>query len=140
MNLKEFVDYHNEVICLVHKFNKVFSSLIFCDYVLDSILICVTVFQVVTNTDAFRIVTAFSHGMAVVIDILLCCYGGQQIIDNSESVCDDFYQFNKDYILVLLRVQKGSRIKSYVYQTSLPLFSLLMSRTVSLITLLQSLE
>lgn len=138
MELKDFVNYHQKVIDMTLKLNKLFSFVIFIEFMLLSILLCVTAFQVVMSDDLLRIMTAFFHGMAAFMDLLIYSYGGQKVMDCSAEVCDDCEKIDDNYVFISMRAQKELRIKSMMFHATLPTFTLILSRTMSLITLLQS--
>ena len=138
MELREFVSYHQKIIDMASKLNKLFKIVIFFEFLFLSILLCVTAFQVVKSNDLMRIVIAFFHGMAAFLDLLIYSYGGQQIMDYSGEVFDDCKIIDEVYVFIALRTQKKMKINSMSFHASLPTFTTIMNRTMSLIALLQS--
>ena len=136
--LKKFIDYHKNIINLATRLNKLFQVIIFVEYIVLSALLCVNAFQVVMSDDFATIFTATFHGMASFIDLFIYSYGGQQIMDSALHICDDCYKTSKELAFIVLRTHKEIRIKSLMYHASMPTFTVIMSRTMSLITLLQS--
>ena len=138
MELGEFVDYHNNVIDITQRFKRFYRLIIFIEFSFLSLLICVTSIQVTLGDDLLKSLAPLFHGMTSVLALLIYSYGGQQIVDSSVGVCDDYFGNEKTFILIVFRSQKPLMVESFVYQISLPIFSLIMSRAGSLITLLKS--
>lgn len=138
LELKEFVNYHRDIINLASKLNKLYKFVIFFEYLVLSAFLCVCAFRVVVSKDLAKVFTAAFHGLAGLIDMLIYSYGGQKIMDSALDVGNDCSKIRKDYAFVILRTQHELKIEAFMYHASLPTFSVIMSRTMSLITMLQS--
>lgn len=77
-------------------------------------------------------------GVAIIIQLFIYSFGAQLIMDKSTSVIDDFYDTDKDFVLIIARGQKPTTIESGFYKADLETFSKILGNTASLITLLQS--
>ncbi|CAG9801717.1 unnamed protein product [Chironomus riparius] len=138
INVKEFVDYHQKTLELATKLNKIFGIVIFGEYLILSVIFCVIGFQVVISEDLIHSVPMMFHGTAALINLLIYSYGGEIIMDHANKVCEDCYKINKDYLIVMMRTKHEYKVESMMYHASLPTFSLIMGRTMSMITLLES--
>lgn len=123
---------------MTKKINKIYNVSIFLGFLFFSLLLCVTAFQVLVSDDLKQITKAFFHGTAVLIDLLIWSYGGQRIMDCSLEVCDDCYKLDKDYKIIMIMTHRELKIESLKVETSLPTFTLVINRTMSLITLFKS--
>lgn len=138
MELEEAVDYHSILLNMSHKLNKLYSFIIFQEFSLLSFLLCLTAFHVVMGNNLFKRGAVFFHGIAALIDLFIYSYGGQKISDCTKEVCDDCYNLHKNYMIIMLRSQKELKIKSMIYHASLPEFTKILNKTISLIAMLQS--
>lgn len=138
IEVKEFVDYHQRVLELSEKINKIFSIVIFEEYLILSVIFCVIGFQVVISEDLIHSIPMMFHGTAALINLLIYSYGGEIIMDHANNVCKDCYRINKDYLIIMMRTKHEYKVQSMMYHASLPTFSLIMGRTMSMITLLES--
>jgi 7tm Odorant receptor len=77
-------------------------------------------------------------GMAIIIQLFIYSFGGQLIKDRSSRVAENFYDFDADYVIIIAKAQKSSKIETAFFQANLETFSNIMKSTASLITLLQS--
>ncbi|XP_070508199.1 odorant receptor 45a-like [Chironomus tepperi] len=138
VKVKEFVEYHQKVLDLAEKINEIFSIVIFQEYLILSLIFCVIGFQVVISEDLIHSVPMMFHGTAALINLLIYSYGGERIMDHANRVCVDCYKVKKDYLIIMMRTKHEYKVKSMMYHASLPTFSLIMGRTMSMITLFNS--
>jgi 7tm Odorant receptor len=101
-------------------------------------LLCVIGFQIVVLESLIEKVIASIFGAAIIIQMFIYSFGGQLIADKSSSVAENFYENDKDFIIIIARSQKAAKINAGFYQANLPTFSSILSSAASLITLLQS--
>ncbi|KAL7011657.1 hypothetical protein ACKWTF_014373 [Chironomus riparius] len=101
-----------------------------------SVLFCVLTFPIILNDDASKPIPHLFHAIAGIIDLLIYSYGGQKVMDSAVDVCKDCYDAEK--MIVMLRTKHDVRIESVYYDASLPTFSLMIGRTMSLIAVLKS--
>ena len=83
---------------------------------------------------------AFFHVIIASLELLIYSYGGQKVMDSSMAVCDDVYEIDKNYLFIMMRSQMAVEMKSGFFHACLPIYMILIKRTMSLITLLQSLQ
>lgn len=138
MDLKEFVNYHRSVIDMTKKLNRLLSTAVFLEFLIFSLLLCVTAFEVVMGDNFVRVMIASIHVSAAFVDLLIYSYGGQRVMDCSMEICDDCYKLDRNYFLIMIRAHRELKIEALVFHASLPTFSIVLSRTMSLITLFRS--
>lgn len=136
---KKFVKKHQVIIDLVEDLNNLIRPVLFVQFLISSMLLCVIGFQIVMFQDVFQLFTHLNFGAAVMIQLFVYAYGGQIIMDKSLLVADELYDLDTDMVTIISRVQKASTIKYLFYIANLPTFSAILSSAASFITLLQSL-
>lgn len=60
-------------------------------------------------------------------------------MDKSSSVADDFYEIDRDLIIIIARSRREVKVTAGFYEATLPTFRAILSSTASLITILRSL-
>lgn len=133
-----FVSYHRKVIALTKKLRNIFRPIIFTQFVIAALILCLTGVQVIVNDDFAKILTALFHAVAVLIDVGIFSYGGQRVMDSAYSVYEDIYRLDRNYIPIMLMSQKKLKFDSGLFEASLDTYSILLSRTMSFTTLLKS--
>lgn len=124
---------------LAEKLNSLFKEIVFTEYLVMTVLLCVDGFQVIEFDEWSKKFNAFLHTATALIDLSIYSYGGQKIMDCSMSLCDESEKVDRNYMLVILRSQCGVKIQNGFFNAaSLPTFCLILNRVMSLITLLQS--
>lgn len=136
--LKETVIYHNQVLNLVKKFNKIFNLVILGEYTVKSVPLCVVGYLIVMSDDIFIITVCISHGMAGIIELMIFSYGGQKIMDYGEEICDECYEIDKDYLTIMIMTKYKLRVYSLMHDACLPTVTLILNRAMALITMLKS--
>lgn len=101
-----------------------------------SLLLCVLDFQIMINENKIKAIPGFFHAVAASIGLLIFSYGGQKVMDSANDVCKDTY--NPQHYFVMMRTKHELKIKSLTFHASLPTFTDVMSRTMSLIALMKS--
>jgi odorant receptor len=119
--------------------NKLYAPIIFGQFLITSLQLCVLGFQFVMFKSIMKKVVAGFYFIAMVIQLFVYTYGGQLVMDRSISVADKLYQTDNDLIIIIARSQKTSIIKSGFYEASSTTFSTILSSAASLITVLKSL-
>lgn len=119
--------------------NKLMKWVIFTQFMMSSLNLCVVGFQLVMLVDIFKRIVALCFGLAIIIQLFIYAFGGQLLNDGSRSVSDNLFELDKDLIIVISRVFKAVKIKSAFYVADFNEFRNILSRAGSLITLLQTL-
>lgn len=137
-NKKKFVEDHKELLELAKELNDLIGSAIFIQFLISSMLLCVLGFQIVVLEDIFQRFAVAIFGLAIIIQLFIYSYGGEILMDKSSEVAQNFYNLDKDYVLIIARAQKASIFQFGFYRADLPTFSSILSSAASLITLLKS--
>ena len=138
--LKEFVNYHREVMELAQKVKKFYKILIFMKFTLITIILCVACFELTSIDEFGQQIRAFFHIIVASLELLIYSYGGQKVMDSSMSICDEVYKLDKNYLFIMMRTQMPIQMKSGFFHACLPIYMILIKRTMSLITLLKSFQ
>jgi triphosphoribosyl-dephospho-CoA synthetase len=138
LEVKEFVEYHQKVLNLSKHMNKLFSPIIFGEYLILSVLFCVVALEVGISESLVDTIPILFHGMASFMDLMIYSYGGQKIMDCASAVCEECYKIDDNYLIIMSRTKRDVKMEAFMYHASLPMSSLIISRTMSLITLMKS--
>ena len=138
INVKEFVVYHRDILNLGSNLQFLFKEIVFVQFVAMTLLLCVDGFQVIEFEGMSKKFNAFFHTATALIDLFIYSYGGQLIMDSAMSVCNENENIDKSYIIINMKAQAELKIDTGFFNASLPTFSTILNRVMSLITLLQS--
>lgn len=135
---KDFLIYHQTVLDISKKLICLYKPIIFTEFVIMTIVLCFTGFQILMLDDFAKILGAMLHAGAAFVDVSIYSYGAQKVLDSALAVGDEFYKSDKNYILVLLITQKELKFDAGLFHASLHTLTVILSRTMSFITLLKS--
>lgn len=135
---KNFIEKHQIIYKLCEDLKTLIKPVIFTQFFLTSINLCVIGFQLVMLDGLIKRIVPLFFGIAIIIQLFIYAYGGQCVLDKSESFADFFYDLDKDFIFIILRAQKPVKFEAVFYEANLPTFCNIMNNTISLITLLKS--
>jgi odorant receptor len=136
-NRKKFIEQHQEILKLCEDLKRLTKPVIFTQFFLTSMQLCVIGFQLVMLEGLVkRIVPAF-FGVAIIIQLFIYSYGGQTVLDKS-SFAEEFFDNDENLILIIRRAQKVVVFKAGFYEANLSSFQTIVNNTASLITLLKS--
>lgn len=135
---EKFIKKHRSILELAEELNRLYKPVVFAQFLISSMLLCVIGFQLVMLDNFIGRVVVAIFGFAIIIQLFIYAFGGQLIVDKSSSVAEHIYGTDKEFIVIIARSQNAAVIKSGFYQANLPTFSAIMSSAASLITLLQS--
>lgn len=138
MDVKEFFVYHQDILNLGSNLQYLFKEIVFVQFVAMTLLLCVDGFQVIEFDGMSKKFNAIFHTVTALIDLFIYSYGGQIIMDSSMAVCDENENIEKCYIIIYMKAQAKLKIDNGFFDASLPTFSIILNRVMSLITLLQS--
>lgn len=138
MELKDFVEYHLKLLDITPRVNYFFRVVVFQEFAVLSLLLGVIAFRIVISKSVTESIPVYFHGIACVTTLLVYAYSGQRIMDSAGEVCRDCYVIDKNYTIIMMRTKKQLKIESSMFHASLPAFTLIMNRTMSLFTLLKS--
>lgn len=135
---KKWIQDHQAIISLAEELIELFKPLILVQFFISSMALCGMGVQLTLSDSIVKQIIALNFGFAMMIQLFIYCFGGQLILDKSSSVADDFYELDKDFIIIIARGQKALTVKAGIYEATLPNFSVILNSAASLITLMKS--
>lgn len=135
---KKFVVRHQLIIESVEELNHLMKPVVFSQFFISSLLLCVIWFQLFVNLSLASFIINFVYGFAICLQLFFFAYGGQQIIEKSSTVADDFFESDSDLIIIIARAHKPAKITSAFYTATLPTFTSVISSSTSLMALWKS--
>lgn len=101
-------------------------------------VLCVLCVQVIKTDDYGKITAAFLHAFASFFTIGLQAYAAQKVMDTSLEIHEETYKMDKNFLLIIAMSQKQLKFNGGFFDASFHTLSLVLSRTMSLLTLLKS--
>lgn len=135
---KIFTERHGKLLNLSKTLCHLVKPVIFVQFVISSMLLCVLAVQLVVHDSFIKRLHAASFGFSVIIQLFVYSFGGQLIMDKSSSVADDFYEFDRDFTIIIPCSRRPVKVTAWFYEATLPTFSSILSSTASLFTILKS--
>jgi gustatory receptor len=135
---KKFVEKHLELLNLVKDLNEVINEVVFAQFLLSSLQLCVLGFQVVIVQSIAGLIVPAVYGLTIIIQLFVYSFGGQLIVNSSDAVSQNLYKIDRDLVLMIARPHKSTMINSVFFTADLPSFLSIMRFTGSLITMLKS--
>ncbi|KAM7342271.1 odorant receptor 45a-like [Cochliomyia hominivorax] len=152
-SLKSIYDcllYYGRCLKLAKDFNETFSGVIFIKFTISCIQICCLAFQFSRGGELMDQAYRGLFLLAVSMQLILYCYGGQRILDESDSITNAIYKSfhweslsksNKKLLLFsMLRSQKPCQVSGIFFTANLSLFLWVYRTAASFITMLWTLE
>ena len=112
--------------------------MIFTQYFVGTLLFIVLGLCVITADDLFENLIPIMHTPGALYYVAVFSYGSQRIMDTSQSICDEVYNIDKDYLMVIMTAQQKLRFTTGFFDISFDTYSIMLSRSWSFITLLNS--
>jgi len=137
-NKEKFVTQHQRLLKLVVNFTHVFEPIIFTQFLMSSMQLCVLGFQLVVLQSLYQRLVVTFFAIAIIIQLFIYCYGGQNVMDKTAAVADHFYQTDKDFIIIIARANMAAIVKAGFYRATLETLYEILKTAASLITLLKS--
>ncbi|XP_023292690.2 odorant receptor 45a-like [Lucilia cuprina] len=145
------VQYHRQTLQLAETLNQVYGEIIFIKCTIVCIEICSLVFRASRPHDSLAEAVYKSLFLcAVALQLILYCYNGQRIKDESFQVTDAVYcafdwsslsKLSKGMLFVtMIRSQKSSNVRGVFFEVDLSLFLWVFKTAGSLITALKTLD
>ena len=103
-----------------------------------STLFVVLGLSVITADNLLENLSPVLHTPGALIYVAVFAFGSQKIMDSSEAICDEAYNIDKDYLMVIMIAQKKLRFTTGFFDVSFDTYSIMLSRSWSFITLLNS--
>lgn len=131
-----FIENHQSILNLVADLETFYKPIIFVQFFTCSFRLCVIIFHAMFTDES-----AIKHFIIIFMNVLqlfVFCYGGQIVMDKSRAVGEDMYDLDKDLLIIIARTQKGSKIKSGIYEANFHLLNLILNSALSLMMVLRT--
>ncbi|XP_037819571.1 uncharacterized protein LOC119608988 [Lucilia sericata] len=149
-SITQHIKYHHRVIELANNFNDVFMVTVFFKYTISFLQIACLIFTIARGGELATLVFHIVFLIAVSIQLMMYCLGGQKIIDGSTSVAVSIYEYfqwhdmsiksKKLLLLSIMRAQKPCNLTGVFFVADLPLFLWVLKTSGSMFTMLKSME
>jgi odorant receptor len=137
-NKQEFIVKHQAILKLSRDLNAFFKPIILTQFLISSMELCFLGFQFVMIEGFAQRIVVGMFGLSFIIQLFVYALGGQLLMDKSMSVVENFYETDRDFIMIIARAQKAEIIKAGFFRANLPTFFSMMNSAGSLIALLKS--
>lgn len=138
---KKFILRHMKLLELGSELGDLMRPIIFSNFLISSLLLCVQCFQLVLHDDTVKRIIAASFASSAVIQLFVLCLAGQMLADISSSIAelsDRFYETDRDLVIIMSRSQNPVKITAWFFEVSLPTLSTMINASGSLVTMLKS--
>jgi odorant receptor len=123
---------------LVTKLDEIYKLVVFTDFLFGSMLLCFLGFQLVVIEGFIERIVPTLFSIAIIIQLLIYASGGQVIVDRSDEIARDFYDVDRDLLMLIARPLRSPMIRSLYFKADLPMFLTVMQSAGSLIAMLKS--
>uniref|UniRef100_A0A5H2WY17 Odorant receptor n=1 Tax=Zeugodacus cucurbitae TaxID=28588 RepID=A0A5H2WY17_ZEUCU len=145
------VAYHQRLITMSEQLNIIYQPIVFVQFSLNGLQICFLAYQIGSGVVAmvdlpFLLLFLISVG----IQLMIYCYGGQHLQNESVNVSKSIYQtinsspwpneLRKVLLISLMRAQKPCKLTGIFFDVDLPLFLAVWRTAGSYVTLLRSVD
>ncbi|KAM7364736.1 odorant receptor 82a [Cochliomyia hominivorax] len=148
--LKSYIEYHNLILSLYNELRHIYSPIVFGQFLMTSLQVCVIVYQMVKHINTFLVlIINITFLTSILLQLFIYCYGGEILKLESLMVgisvqLSNWYNLKPSHrrmlLLLMLRSQREAIIKAGFYEASLANFMAILKAAVSYITLIQSIE
>nr|AID61224.1 odorant receptor [Calliphora stygia] len=149
-DLKSYIEYHNLILSLYNELREIYSPIVFGQFLMTSLQVCVIVYQMVTHMDTILVlIINITFLTSILLQLFIYCYGGEILKLESLMVgisvqISNWYNLKPSHrrmlVLLMLRSQREAIIKAGFYEASLANFMAILKAALSYITLIQSIE
>ncbi|XP_065364130.1 odorant receptor 82a [Calliphora vicina] len=149
-DLKSYIEYHNLILSLYNELRDIYSPIVFGQFLMTSLQVCVIVYQLVTHMDTILVlIINCTFLTSILLQLFIYCYGGEILKLESLMVgisvqLSNWYNLKPAHrrmlVLLMLRSQREAIIKAGFYEASLANFMAILKAALSYITLIQSIE
>nr|AXY83392.1 putative odorant receptor 36 [Conopomorpha sinensis] len=147
-NLIDLMKQHQVLIRLVEMLEQIYTKSNFCNYICSSGLICLTGFNVTTNSDTVVVMSFLVFLSSNVSQVFLLCYFGDMVSRSSmeiaNGICNSCWykmpvKIKRTLLFVMMRCRKPCRITAFKYVTvDLTTFTKVLSTAWSYFALLRT--
>ncbi|XP_011208732.2 odorant receptor 82a [Bactrocera dorsalis] len=145
-----YVQYHVRLLGLAQSVQRVFKPIIFGQFLMTSLQVCVIIYQLVMNMGVIMEMVVYCTFLSsILLQLLIYCYGAEFLKTESSAVSTAI-QMSQWYNLpprhrhvlrlMMLRSQREIIISAGFYEASLANFMSILKAAMSYITFIQSIE
>ncbi|XP_054725222.1 odorant receptor 82a [Anastrepha obliqua] len=148
--LRVYVQYHTRLLALSENVQRIFKPIIFGQFLMTSLQVCVIIYQLVTHMGVFMDMVVYCTFLSsILLQLLIYCYGAEFLKIESSAVgtavqMSQWYNLPPRHRhvlrLILLRSQREIIIRAGFYEASLANFMSILKAAMSYITFIQSIE
>ncbi|XP_032676946.1 odorant receptor 94b-like isoform X2 [Odontomachus brunneus] len=121
--IRDLIEHHLYVYKLAHTVNAVFTLIMFIQFSMISLVLCLSIYKISNMTTLLTLDFAyvFSYLGSMLMQIFLYCWYGNEVTLKSVEVCNAVYGMNwttlrvrvmKDLAIIMMRASKPFRISS----------------------------
>ncbi|XP_019697643.2 odorant receptor 67a-like [Harpegnathos saltator] len=121
--IRDLVQHHLHVYKFAHMVNDVFALIMFIQFVMISLVLCMSVYRMSNMTSLFtpEFAHIFSYLASMLMQIFLYCWYGNEVTLKSAEVCHAIYEMNwtplririmKDLNIIMMRASKPFTMSS----------------------------
>ncbi|XP_050320970.1 odorant receptor 45a-like [Bactrocera neohumeralis] len=145
------IAYHQRIIAMTEQLNIIYQPIVFVQFSLNALQICFLAYQIGSGVvDTVDLPFLFLFMISVGIQLMIYCYGGQHLQNESVNVSKSIYQtinssswpneLRKVLLISMMRAQKPSKLTGIFFDVDLPLFLWVWRTAGSYVTLLRSVD
>lgn len=130
IKLRNFVNFHNEIIALGELLSRTFSPIVFVQFTASSILICLACLMLFLAPPTEKLIY-MNFAMGITFDTFLHCYVADRLIWASTGLREAAYNLSwyrcdernqKLILMIIMRTQKPTGMKIPFFKASLETF------------------
>ncbi|KAH0948471.1 OrE12 [Eciton burchellii] len=143
MLIRDLVQHHLYVYKFAHTVNTVFALVMFIQFFISSLVLCMSVYKISTMTTLLTLDFAyvFSYLCSMLAQVFLYCWYGNEVTLKSMNVCNAIYEMDwtilkvrviKDLLIIIMRAAKPIKMSSgYLVTLTLDSFMSLLKTSYS---------
>nr|AST36277.1 putative odorant receptor OR54 [Hedya nubiferana] len=137
--------FHQRIIDYVKEIGRIFDVPIFCQCIVSSVILCMTVFKITVTREPIELVTMIFYLVCIFMELLMYCYPADVLLNKSLRVADAAFpgwsgdvNTARALVLIALRSQKPLTIDAGgMFRISLPTAALVVKTSYTYYALLQ---
>jgi sensor histidine kinase YesM len=134
----DFIERHQQTLALSHELNEIFRPIIFIEFLAVSFVLGGIGVTFAMSRNFIEHLMLLIYGSVMMVQLFIYCYGGQYLKERALSVCDEVYKLDRDYKLIIMRIQKGVKIEAPFFRATMEQFASVMNTTWALISIIRS--
>ncbi|XP_013098160.2 odorant receptor 45a [Stomoxys calcitrans] len=145
------IKFHRRTLRLTQELNSLYGAIIFVKFIVSGTQICCLAFHLVRgNNSLFNVAYLLMFLSAAALQLILYCYNGQRLKDESLLICTSIYSTfewsklpkstQKMLLVPMMRAQQFSELRGVFFTVDLSLYLWVFRTAGSLIAALKTLE